>query len=168
MSDLHPPRVPNGTKHRLLVLPGHPADLHPVTSTERCGCGRGDAAVHEGKLEAFSDPLLGQVLQDEVAGVVLVSGSRDHQGSDRQTGDIDGDDPLGAPGAPVRSASVMERASPLDAPRARWVPMTTIDGTGSPRRAAVLATACKAVSARAHVPLADQRRNCDHTRVQGP
>ena len=50
----------------------------------------------------------------------------------------------------------------------RWVSMTIIDGAGSRRRAAVRATACRTVSARVHVPLADQRRNWDHTRVQAP
>ena len=46
--------------------------------------------------------------------------------------------------------------------------MTTIDGVASVRPSASRAAACSTVSARAQVPLRDQRRNCDHTRVQGP
>jgi hypothetical protein len=46
--------------------------------------------------------------------------------------------------------------------------MTTIDGVGSTRASASRAASCSAVSARAQVPLRDQRRNCDHTRVHGP
>jgi hypothetical protein len=46
--------------------------------------------------------------------------------------------------------------------------MTSIDGVASARASAWRAAACSTVSARAQVPLRDQRRNCDHTRVQGP
>ena len=46
--------------------------------------------------------------------------------------------------------------------------MTTIDGVESARPSASRAAACRTVSARAQVPLRDQRRNCDHTRVHGP
>ena len=46
--------------------------------------------------------------------------------------------------------------------------MTTIDGVASMRPSASRAAACSTVSARAQVPLRDQRRNCDHTLVQDP
>ena len=46
--------------------------------------------------------------------------------------------------------------------------MTTIDGVSSARPSASRAAACSTVSALAQVPLRDQRRNCDQTRVQGP
>lgn len=46
--------------------------------------------------------------------------------------------------------------------------MTTIDGAASGRPLASRAAACSTVSARAHVALRDQRRNCDQTRVHGP
>ena len=46
--------------------------------------------------------------------------------------------------------------------------MTTIDGVASARPSPSQAAACSAVSARVQVPLRDQRRDCDHTRVQGP
>jgi hypothetical protein len=46
--------------------------------------------------------------------------------------------------------------------------MTTIDGVASGRPSASRAAKCNTVRARAQVPLRDQRRNCDHTRVQGP
>ena len=46
--------------------------------------------------------------------------------------------------------------------------MTTIDGVASTRPPASRAAAYNTVNARVQVPLRDQRRNCDHTRVQGP
>jgi hypothetical protein len=46
--------------------------------------------------------------------------------------------------------------------------MTTIDGVASVRPTVPRAAAWSTASARAHVPLRDHRRNCDHTRVQGP
>jgi hypothetical protein len=46
--------------------------------------------------------------------------------------------------------------------------MTTIEGVAAVRPSASRAALCSTVSARAQVPLRDQRRNCDHTRVQGP
>ena len=47
--------------------------------------------------------------------------------------------------------------------------MTTIEGVAAVRPSASRAALCSTVSARAQVPLRDQRRNCDHTQgVQGP
>jgi hypothetical protein len=73
--------------------------------------------------------------------------------------------PLVRPNGPPRSWKV---APPLEAPRARCVSMTSIDGVASARPSASRAATCNSVSARAQVPLPDQRRNCDHTRVQRP
>jgi hypothetical protein len=57
---------------------------------------------------------------------------------------------------------------PFEAARARWVSMTTIEGVSSVRPSASRAAVKNTVDARAQVPLRVQRRNCDHTRVQGP
>ena len=46
--------------------------------------------------------------------------------------------------------------------------MATIDGALSVRPSDSRAAACNTVSACARVPLRDQRRNCDQTRVHGP
>jgi hypothetical protein len=46
--------------------------------------------------------------------------------------------------------------------------MTTIDGVASARPPASRAAACTTVSVRVQVRLRDQRRNCEHTCVQGP
>jgi hypothetical protein len=73
--------------------------------------------------------------------------------------------PLVRPNGPPRSWNV---APPFDAPRARCVSMTSIDGAASGLPSASRAAACSTVSARVQVPLPDQRRNCDHTRVQRP
>ena len=50
----------------------------------------------------------------------------------------------------------------------RRVSMTTIDGVASARPSTSRTAACNAVKAAPQVPLRDQRRNCDHTRVLGP
>jgi hypothetical protein len=46
--------------------------------------------------------------------------------------------------------------------------MTTIDGVAPARPPASRTAWCSTVNAPAQVPLRDQRRNWDHTRVQGP
>ena len=46
--------------------------------------------------------------------------------------------------------------------------MTTIEGVSSALPSSWRAAACSTVRARAQVPLRDQRRNCDQTRVHGP
>ena len=46
--------------------------------------------------------------------------------------------------------------------------MTTIEGVSSALPSCRRATACNTVNACAQVPLRDQRRNCDQTRVHGP
>jgi hypothetical protein len=46
--------------------------------------------------------------------------------------------------------------------------MTTNDGVRSARPSDSRAAACKTVSACAQVPMRDQRRNWDQTRVHGP
>jgi hypothetical protein len=46
--------------------------------------------------------------------------------------------------------------------------MTTIEGVAAARPSATRAARCSTISARAQVPLRDQRRTCEHTRVQGP
>jgi hypothetical protein len=73
--------------------------------------------------------------------------------------------PFVRPYGPPRSWKV---TPPLDAPRARCVSMTTRDGSVSARPSSVRACACNPASARAQVPFAAQRRNCDHARVHGP
>jgi hypothetical protein len=68
---------------------------------------------------------------------------------------------------PNRPPRPGKAAPPLDAPRARCVSMTSIDGAAahpSPSRAA----ACSTLSAPAQAPSPDQRPNCDHTRIQRP
>jgi hypothetical protein len=73
--------------------------------------------------------------------------------------------PFVRPEGPPRSWKVNP---PFDAPRARWVSMTTIDGVSSARPPASRAAACNTVRARDQVPFRDQRRDWDHTRVHGP
>jgi hypothetical protein len=46
--------------------------------------------------------------------------------------------------------------------------MTTIEGVSSTLPSSRRAAACNNVRARAQLPLRDQRRNCDQTRVHGP
>ena len=46
--------------------------------------------------------------------------------------------------------------------------MATIEGVSSAHPSASRAAACSTVRAYVQVPLRDQRRNCDHTRVHGP
>ena len=79
MCDLDAPGVPNGAKDRLLVVPTDPADLEVVLPTETPRGGRSDPAVHQDELEAAGNALLGQVLQHQVAGAVLVGGGGHHQ-----------------------------------------------------------------------------------------
>ena len=59
-------------------------------------------------------------------------------------------------------------APPFDAPRARWVSMTTIEGRGSLRPRAMRDEACSATRTRVHVPFLDHRRNWDQILVHGP
>jgi len=101
---------------------------------------------------------------DRVPGQAIGGGGHD-QGTDREAGHVDRHHALGVrPYRPPRSWKVNPR---LDAPGARWWSKTTIDGVSSARPSASQAAACSTVSARAQVPLPDQRRNCDHARVQG-
>ena len=72
--------------------------------------------------------------------------------------------PFVAPNGPPRSWNV---TPPWDAPRASCESMTTIDGCAS-RSATRRTCSCNTATRVAQVPLRDQRRNCDHTRVHGP
>lgn len=71
----------------------------------------------------------------------------------------DRDNALGTLGA-TEGAPRSWKVGGVDAPRAWWVTMTTIDGVASARPSAL---ACSTVGPLAQVPLHDQRRNCDHT-----
>jgi len=94
MGDLNAPGVADGTEHRLLVIPPDPAHFEAVVPAEPAGTGRGDAPIYEDQLEAPADALPGQVLQDQLAGPVLVGGGRHDQRTHREPGDVDGHDAL--------------------------------------------------------------------------
>ena len=100
--------------------------------------------------------------------VVLVGGGGHDQGTDRQAGDVDCHDALGALGAAIGAAAVVEGEPTVrgstgqvgvddDHRRRRFGPPGRVpDGRVQHR-----------YSLR-QVSLRDQRRNCDHTRVHGP
>ena len=161
------PGVPYGAKHGLLVIPADAAHLDAMLATERGRRPSGHAAVDQHQLQPSGDTLCGEVVVHHSV-VVLVDGGGYHESGDGEAGDVDGDDALGALGAAERASAVVEGRPAVGAPRARCVSMTTIDGLASVRPSASRAAACSTVSARAQVPFRDQRRNCDHTRVQRP
>src|SRR5450631_721664 len=159
MGDLDAPSEPDGAEHRLLVVAPDPAQLEVVVPAERAGSGRGDPTVHQDQLKAPGDPLLGQVLQHQLTGPVLMGGGRHDRaptGSPVTSTATTRLAPFVRPYGPPRSPKVNP---PLDAQRARRVSMTTIDGFASARPPASRAAACSTVSARVQVPLRDQRRN---------
>ena len=169
VGDLDAPREPDRAEHRLLIVPPDPAHLEVMVPAERAGSGRGDPTIHQDQLKAPGNPLLGQVLQHQLTGPVLMGGGRHDQGTHRKPGHVDRHHALGAVRGAVRAAAVVEgEPAPLGPPRARCVSMTTIDGVASARPPASRAAAYNTVNARVQVPLRDQRRNCDHTRVHGP
>lgn len=108
MGDLDAPGVPDGAEDRLLVVPPDSADLKVVIAAESTGCGPGDTPIHQDQLESAGDTLSGQVLQHQLAGPVLVGGGGHDQRGYREAGHVDGYDPLGALGATVGAAAVVE------------------------------------------------------------
>jgi hypothetical protein len=62
VGDLDAPGVPDGTEHRLLVVPPNPAQLEVVVPAESAGSGCGDPTVHQDQLEPPGDALSVQVL----------------------------------------------------------------------------------------------------------
>jgi hypothetical protein len=89
--------------------------------------------------QPVGDTLPREVLEHHLAGTDLVHRGRPDQRANREPGDVHGHDALGTLRAAERPLPSWKVATRLDAPRVR-----------------------------APVPLRDQRRNCDHTRVQGP
>lgn len=157
-----------GTEHRLLVVPPDPAKVVVVVSTELAGSACGDPAVHQDQFEPSGDDLPGQVLQHQFAGPVLVGGGRHDEGTYGQPGHVDRHDALGTLCAAARAAAVMEGEPAVG----RLAGQVCVDDHH--RRGRIGPSVCLAggrmqdLSARAQVPLRDQRRNCDRTRVQGP
>ena len=168
MGDLDAPGVPDGAEDRLLVIPADPTDLRLVLPAEvpRSGCS--DPAVYQEELESSGDALLGQVLQHQVAGPVLVGGGRHHYGGHRQADDVDGHDTLDTLGVTVGAAAVVEGKPAVrgtagevgvdDDHRGCLVGSSVLSSRGGVQHRQRLR----------NVPLRDQRRNCDHTRVHGP
>ena len=113
---LHPPRVPAGAEHRLLVLPPDAADLHLVPSPELGHCGGGDTTVHEGQFEPLASAQLGDVAEHEVSGSILVRGGGQSQRRDRQAGDIHRHHPLGSVGPAVGAAPMNKPTSMITKP----------------------------------------------------
>ena len=105
--------MPDGAEDRLLVVPSDPADLEVVVAADAAGRSGRDPAVHQHQLEPAGDALLGQVLQHQLAGSILVGGGGHDKGADREAGHVDGDDALGALGAPVGAAPVVEGESAI-------------------------------------------------------
>jgi hypothetical protein len=89
------PGVPDGAEQRLLVLPPDPAYLEVVLRAEPRGGRRGHTSAHKGQFQPFGDSLLGEVVEHHLASDVVVRRGRHHQRPDGQTGDVDGDHPLG-------------------------------------------------------------------------
>jgi hypothetical protein len=97
-----------GAKDRLLVVPTDTPHLEVVEPAERARRGRGDATVHQDQLEPSVGSLLGQVLQHQLAGTVLMCGSRYNQRPDREPGDVDGHHALRALRAAVGAPAVVK------------------------------------------------------------
>jgi hypothetical protein len=139
-----------------------------VVPPERAGSSRGDPTVHQDQLEPAGDALPVKVLQNQRAGPVLVGGGRHDQRAHRKASHVDGHDALDALGAAVGATSVVEG---LPAVRGTAGQVGVDDdhrGRLPARPSASRAAVCNTVNARAQLPLRVQRRNCDHTRVQGP
>jgi hypothetical protein len=168
VGDLDAPSVPDGAEHRLLVVPPDPAQLEVVVPAERAAAA---AVTPRSTRTSSSRPVtpcwvrcssissLARFSWVEAGTTRALTGSPVTSTATTRLA------PFVRPYGPPRSWKVNP---PLDAPRARCVSMTTIDGVASARPSASRAAACSTVSARVQVPLRDQRRNCDHTRVQGP
>lgn len=174
MGHFDPPGVTNGSKDLGTVfvawwlVPSDPADLAVEPHRQPCSGGQCGAAVNEHELEAFMAPV--RARSSRICSTALAS-------------DVEAGTTGTQSGSPVTSTQTMRLAPlvrpygppwlwkvtpPLEAPRARWVSMTTIEGRGSIRPRAVRDDACSAVRTRAHVPFRDHRRNWDQTRVHGP
>lgn len=133
MGDLDAPGVPDGTEHRLLVVPPAAAHLVPVVPAQGTGSRRSDPAVLQDQLQPPGDTLARQMVQQQVAGPVLVGGGRYDQCSHRESGHLDRHHALGALSAAVGAAAVVEGETTVGCPRARWVSMATIEGVASAR-----------------------------------
>jgi hypothetical protein len=119
VGDLDAPGVPDGPEHGLLVVPTDTAHLEVALAAQSVGGGRGDDTIDQDQSQPGGDALLGEVLQHQLGRPVLVGGGRRYEGTHRQPGRVDRDDALGALGAAVGAAAVVEVKPPLDAPRAR-------------------------------------------------
>ena len=151
-------RVPSNSTNRVVELFRQPRG-------GRCR----SASVHENELEAFVITRSGEVVKYLFDGAGLGRRSGDNAHAERPTRDVHADDALGAVGATVGARPGCGRwRPPFEAPRAKCVSITTIEGRGSFRPRAVRDDACSSERARAQVPLRDLRRNWDQTRVQGP
>jgi hypothetical protein len=72
VGDLDPPGVPDGPEDRQFIVPPGPVDLKVVVSAECASSSRSEPTVHQDQLKPVSNALPGQVLQNQLAGPVLV------------------------------------------------------------------------------------------------
>lgn len=117
--------MPDGTELRLLVVPPDAAQLEGMLTAHCVRGGRGDATIDQDQLKPAGDALIGEVLQHQLGRPVLVGRGRHDERTDRQSGHVDRHDALGALRAAIGAARSWNVNPPLDAPRARWVSMTT-------------------------------------------
>jgi hypothetical protein len=79
-----------------------------MLAPQRVGGGRGDATIGQNQVQPSGDALLGEVLQHQSGRPVLVGGGRQDERADREPGHVDRHDALGALGAAVGAAAVVE------------------------------------------------------------
>ena len=137
------------------LVPADTTDVTVVSGRELLGSPFRGAPVDERQLEPLVLPARGEISKQELDGLRLRGRGGDDPAGEWQAGGVDRHDALRTVGVAVGSAAAMEDN-------------TTIEGFACMRPSARAACAWSSASTSAHVPLRDQRRNWDQTRVHGP